>query len=160
MLLFNKVHLKSFYSLHYIFYWNKIINFISTITFKKIPKKILEFGIVGCLGIIIQLILFYILNYFHKSFINNNAFAVIAGTLSGYYLNNLLTFNKNKLIGRKFILGMIKFLTCSLLTISLNIYISSLVYNILKINFIAIFAGISCGFFSNFFISRKLVWKI
>ena len=115
----------------------------------------------GCIGIMIQLIFFYSLNYFHdENFFNNNLFAVIIGTISGYYFNNLLTFNKNKLKGKDFILGMIKFLLFSLLTISINIIVSSVVFSILRFKILAIFSGIISGFFSNFFISRKLVWKI
>jgi len=153
--------LKNSYKLNYIYYWNKFINLILILTYKKIPKKILEFGIVGCLGIMIQLIFFYSLNYFNNNdFVKNNFIAIIVGSIGGYYLNNLLTFNKNKLIGNKFISGMFKFLACSLLTISINIFISSVIYSFLKIQIISILAGIIGGFFSNFFISRKLVWRI
>ena len=124
-----------------------------------IPKKIIEFGLVGLIGIKVQLILFYLLNLFNnKSFIENNFFALIVGTLSGYCLNNLLTFNDVKLRGNKFIIGMIKFLLFSILTITVNILVSHVVYLTLKLKIIAIFSGIISGFLTNFFFSRKLVW--
>ena len=101
----------------------------------------IEFGLVGLIGIKIQLILFYLLNFFNnKSFIVNNFFALLVGTLSGYCLNNFLTFNKVKLKGNKFIIGMIKFLLFSVLTITINVLVSYVVYLFLKLKIIAIFS--------------------
>jgi len=145
--------------LKYIFYWNKFIKLISSITFKLIPKKILEFGTVGLIGLLVQLIFFYFLNFInYSSFVKNNLFAVFLGNICGYYLNNLLTFNKSKLKGWKFISGMFKFLFFSSLTISINIFVSYIVFEIFKIKILAILSGTICGFLSNFFISRKIVW--
>lgn len=136
-----------------------MINIISFLTLHLISKKIIEFGLVGLIGIKIQVILFYLLNFFNnKSFIMNNFFALIVGTLSGYCLNNQLTFNNVKLRGNKFIIGMLKFLLFSTLTIAINISVSYVVYLTLKLKIIAIFSGILSGFLSNFFLSRKLVW--
>ena len=121
----------------------------------------LEFGIVGFIGVIIQILFFYCLNSFNEAdFIKNNLIAIIIGTICGYYLNNLLTFNENKLKGKSLISGLFKFLFLSFLTISINIFISSVIFSFLKIKFLAILSGIGSGFLSNFFISRKIVWKI
>ena len=121
----------------------------------------LEFAIVGFMGVIVQILFFYCLNSFNEAdFIKNNLIAIIIGTICGYYLNNLLTFNKNKLKGKSLISGLFKFLFLSLLTISINISISTIVFSLLKIKYLAILSGISFGFLSNFFISRKIIWKI
>ena len=120
----------------------------------------LEFGIVGLTGILIQLTFFYFLNFINeKSFIKNNLSAIIIGNIFGYILNNLLTFNKTKLKGKDFIIGMFMFLFFSLLTISINILISFFVFNILKLKFIAILSGTISGFITNFFITRKIIWN-
>ena len=142
------------------FLWEKIINLISIITFHIIPNKIIEFGLVGLLGIIIQLIFFYFFNSINNNFFSNNLIALLIGTISGYCLNNLITFKNKKLKGKKFILGMFKFLIFSLITITINIFVSLLVFNLLKVKIVAIVSGIICGFLSNFLISRKLVWKL
>ena len=142
------------------FLWEKIINLISIITFRTIPKKLIEFGMVGFFGIIIQLIFFYIFNSFNNNFLSNNLIALLIGTISGYCLNNFITFKNKELKGKKFILGMFKFLIFSFITITINICVSLLVFNLLKVKIIAIFSGIICGFLSNYFISRKLVWKV
>lgn len=120
----------------------------------------LEFGIVGLMGILIQLIFFYFLNFINESsFIKNNLSAIVIGTIFGYLLNNLLTFNKTKLKGIDFIVGLFMFLFFSLLTISINIFISFVVFKILKIKIIAILSGTMSGFLSNFFITRKIIWN-
>ena len=145
----------------YISYWDKLIKLISIITFKLIPHKMLEFGVVGLTGILIQLIFFYFLNFINEnSFVKNNLSAIVVGTIFGYILNNLLTFNKKKLKGKDFIVGMFMFLFFSLLTISINILISFFVFNILKVKIIAILSGTISGFLSNFFITRKIIWNI
>ena len=121
----------------------------------------LEFGIVGFMGVIIQILFFYCLIFINEgNFIKNNLIAIIIGTIFGYYLNNLFTFNEKKLKGKNFIFGLFKFLFLSLLTISINISISTIVFSFLKIKILAILSGIISGFLSNFFISRKIVWKI
>ena len=144
----------------YISCWNKLIKLISIITLKLIPYKMLEFGIVGLTGILIQLIFFYFLNFINESsFVKNNLSAIVVGTIFGYVLNNLLTFNKTKLKGKDFIVGMILFLFLSLLTISINILISFFVFNILKVKILAILSGTISVFLSNFFITRKIIWN-
>ena len=59
---------------------------------------------------------------------------VIAAATSNFTINNILTFRSNKLLGKKFYLGLIKFLLVSSLPIIANIGITTLFYNQLSIN--------------------------
>ena len=85
---------------------------------------------------------------------------VVVAASSNFVINNILTFRINKLIGKTFYYGLIKFLLVSSLPIIANIGITNLFYSQLSLNtFISQIAGILVVFIWNYAASSKIVWN-
>ena len=85
---------------------------------------------------------------------------VIVAASSNFIINNLLTFRKKRLEGKRFFFGMFKFLLVSSLPIIANIGIATLFHSQLSVNtFISQIAGILVVFIWNYAASSKVVWN-
>ena len=85
---------------------------------------------------------------------------VIVAASSNFIINNLLTFRINRLAGKSFFFGLLKFLLVSSLPIIANIGITNLFYSQLSVNtFISQIGGILVVFIWNYAASSKVVWN-
>lgn len=141
-------------------FWRKINNFLYIVFFNLISRKLISFGLVGISGVLVQFLVFFLLDYFNNlDFLANNLISILLGNIWGYFFNNLLTFKNNPLKGIDFFKGMISYLIISSISIIINISSSTLFFNLLNQKIIAILSGVIMGFFFNFFVSRKIIWK-
>ena len=140
--------------------WEKINRLFYLACFKLFSKEFISFGLVGLSGVLFQFLLFFLLdNFLNFNFTLNNLISILLGSLWGYYFNNLLTFKNKNLRGIYFIKVMIKFLIVSSITIFINIFASTVFFNFSNQKIFSILFGVLSGFFFNFCICRKLIWK-
>ena len=80
---------------------------------------------------------------------------------SNFTINNLFTFRANKLKGKRFYFGLMKFLLVSSLPMIANVGVTNLFYNQLSTNtFFSQLAGIFVVFIWNYAASSKVVWNL
>ena len=121
-----------------------------------------SFGLVGLSGVCVQLIITSLLMG-HLSLIFEEAlpFSVATAATWNYLINNLITFNSNKLVGKKLIKGFTKSLAIALIAITANIILATLFYNLVHRNEIfSQIISIGIVFIWNYFASAHFVWKI
>ena len=141
-------------------FWSEINNFFYIIFIKLISRKLISFGLVGISGVAVQFLVFFLLDYLNNlDFLVNNFTSILLGNIWGYFFNNLITFKNNLLKGIDFFRGMIKFLIISSISIIINISSSTILFNLYNQKVLAILFGVIIGFFFNFFVSRKIIWK-
>ena len=141
--------------------WDFFISLIHSFLRRIIPRRAVSFALVGSIGVLIQLLTIYFLMA-----VSNLAFeqvlplGVIVAASSNFSINNMLTFRTNKLIGKSFCFGLIKFLLVSSLPIIANIGITTLFYSQLSVNtFVSQIVGILVVFIWNYAASSKVVWN-
>ena len=141
--------------------WDFFISLIHSFLGRIIPRRAVSFALVGSIGVLVQLLTIYSLIA-----VSNIAFeqvlpvGVIVAASSNFAINNMLTFRTQKLIGKSFCFGLIKFLLVSSLPIIANIGITNLFYTQLSVNtFISQIVGILVVFIWNYAASSKVVWN-
>ena len=141
-------------------FWDVLVSSIYRLLGKKISKKLISYALVGFTGIGLQFLIIYILTE-----ISNFKFEIIlpigvfVAACSNFSFNNILTFRSNKLEGKKFIFGLIKFLFLSSLPIIANVVACLLFYSAFSKNtFWAQLIGIFVNFIWNYLASSRLVW--
>ena len=141
--------------------WDFLISLIHSFIRRIIPRRAVSFGLVGFIGVVVQLITIYLLMaLINLDFEKVLPIGVIIAATSNFTINNILTFRSNKLLGNGFYLGLIKFLLVSSLPIIANIGITTLFYSQLSINtFISQIVGIIVVFVWNYAASSKVVWN-
>ena len=141
--------------------WDFLISLIHTFFGRLIPRRAFSFALVGLIGIFVQMITIYFLLWLtNVEFQKVLPIGVIFAATSNYIINNILTFRSNKLSGKEFYFGLLKFLLVASLPIIANVGVANLFYDQLSSNtFIAQLAGIFVVFIWNYAASSKVVWK-
>tara|TARA_B100000886_G_scaffold306602_1_gene239050 strand:- start:3492 stop:4601 length:1110 start_codon:yes stop_codon:yes gene_type:complete len=141
--------------------WDFLISLIHTFSGRIVPRRAVSFALVGSIGVFIQLLTIYFLlavtNFDFKTVL---PLGVIIAASSNFIINNILTFRSNKLYGRRFYAGLLKFLLVSSLPIIANVGVTNLFYSQFSTNsFFSQLAGIFVVFIWNYAASSKLVWN-
>ena len=141
--------------------WDFLISLIHSFSWRIIPRKALSFALVGSIGVFIQLLTIYFLLAITKlSFETVLPVGVIIAASSNFIINNILTFRSNKLLGKKFYVGLVKFLLVSSLPIIAYVGVTNLFYTQFSTNtLLSQFAGIFVVFIWNYAASSKVVWN-
>ena len=141
--------------------WDFFISLIHSFIRRIIPRRAVSFALVGSIGVLVQLFTIYFLMAISSlAFEQVLPLGVVVAASTNFIINNLFTFRNNKLIGKSFFFGLIKFLLVSSLPIIANIGITSLFYSQLSINtFISQIVGILVVFIWNYAASSKVVWN-
>jgi len=141
--------------------WDFFISLIHSFIRRIIPRRAVSFALVGSIGVFVQLFtIYFLIGVLNLAFEQVLPIGVIVAASSNFIINNLLTFRKNRLIGKRFFFGLFKFLLVSSLPIIANIGITNLFYSQLSINtFISQIAGILVVFIWNYAASSKVVWN-
>ncbi len=141
--------------------WDYLISLIHTITLRILPRRAISFGLVGSIGVFVQLISTQvILALTNLSFEQALPISVVLAATSNYLINNLLTFRTNRLKNIALIRGLFKFLLVASLPILANIGLTSSFYKFISPNtFLAQMAGIIVVFIWNYAASSRLVWN-
>lgn len=124
-----------------------------------IPPKLLMFGSVGALGVLVHLgLLDFALQALRLPFATSQAFAVLGAMTFNFALNNIFTYRDRKLKGLLWWRGLLTFyLVCAVGAIG-NVGIGSLVYQHSSTWWLAGIAGAIVGSVWNFVASGWLTW--
>ena len=141
--------------------WDFNISLIHSLLKRIIPRRAISFGLVGLIGIFVQLFVLYFLMWItNYQFIRVLPFAVISAATSNFLINNSLTFRNKRLKGSALLIGLFKFLLVSSLPVIANIgLVSSFYFYIYSNTLISQIAGIIVVFIWNYAASSKLVWN-
>ena len=142
--------------------WDFLISLIHTFSKRVVPRRAISFALVGSIGVFVQLITIYlILGFTRFDFESILPIGVIIAASSNFTINNLFTFRSNKLKGKSFYFGLMKFLLVSSLPMIANVGVTNLFYNQLSTNtFFSQLAGILVVFIWNYAASSKVVWNL
>lgn len=141
--------------------WKLLISVIYKLLGKTISKRVISYVFVGFSGVGVQTSITYILlsltNYSFRTIL---PISVFIATCSNFTINNVLTFSSKKLVGVRFLFGLIKFLLISSLPMMINIFVARFLYiQLLKSSFLAQLCGIFVSFIWNYLLSSKLIWE-
>ena len=141
--------------------WDFFVSLIHSFFKRIIPRRAISFALVGSTGVIVQIVFVYLLMWItNLSFENALPIGVVIAASSNFIINNFLTFRSNKLRGRSFYYGLLKFLLVSSLPIIANVGITNIFYNQLSLNsLLSQIAGILLVFIWNYAASSKIVWN-
>ena len=141
--------------------WDFFISLIHSFLMRIFPRRAVSFALVGSIGVLVQLLtIYFLIAVSNLTFEQVLPAGVIVAASSNFAINNMLTFRTQKLIGKSFFFGLIKFLLVSSLPIIANIGITNLIYTQLSVNtFISQIVGILVVFIWNYAASSKVVWN-
>ena len=141
--------------------WDFFISLIHSFIRRVIPRRAVSFALVGSTGVIVQIFtIYFLMMVTNFDFEKVLPLGVVIAASSNFTINNFLTFRSSKLSGKRFCLGLMKFLLVSSLPIIANIGITNLFYSQLSINtFISQIGGILVVFIWNYAASSKIVWN-
>jgi dolichol-phosphate mannosyltransferase len=125
-----------------------------------IPPKLLMFGAVGALGVLVHLgLLDFVLKVLQLHFTTAQTIAVIGAMTFNFALNNVFTYRDRQLKGWRFLRGLLSFyLVCSVGAIG-NVGVGALVYQQSSTWWLAGIAGAIVGAVWNFVGSSWLTWS-
>ena len=154
-------NLRGKYKIELAIIWDFLISILHNLSFRLFPRPVISFGLIGVSGIIVQLSTTYFLmrikNYDFDQVI---VFSILVAATSNFLMNNILTFGSNRLRGYSLLIGLIRFIIISSLTLIANVAISTTFYNYILGNaFWAQISGITIGLISNYAGSARFVWK-
>ena len=140
--------------------WDFLISLLHSGSFRLVPRRMVGFGLVGLSGVAVQLLVFSLCQLLARgNFYQTLPVAVTLAATWNFTLNNELTFRSNKLKGKAFLTGLIKFLLVSSLPIAANTGVASYVYdNFGESKLFAQLAGIMIAYLWNYAASSKVVW--
>ena len=142
--------------------WDFIISLIYALSLKIIPRRAISFALVGCTGVLIQLVSFHMLgNIIGYNFNGALIVSVFIAAASNFYVNNILTFRFERLCGFDLFRGLLQYLLVISLPIALNISIANIVYTQVTENTIsAQLAGIIIAYAWNYIATSKFIWRV
>ena len=141
--------------------WDFLISLIHSFIRRIIPRRAVSFALVGSTGVVLQILtIYFFMMVTSFDFEQVLPVGVVIAASSNFTINNFFTFRTNKLSGKRFYLGLMKFLLVSSLPIIANIGITNLFYSQLSFNsFISQIGGILIVFIWNYAASSKIVWN-
>lgn len=137
---------------------NKLISFIS----KFFQNKFFRFSIVGFLGTITNLLIFWIIvDYLKKPANAGSIIAFIFAVTQNYFLNHFWSFQEYSKRLKPSFVGYFKFISVSLIGLGVNLVILNLILILfyLPLKVIAQAIGILAGLIVNYLGSSKFVFK-
>ena len=142
--------------------WDFIVSLIHSFFFRVLPRRMIAFGLVGCTGVLVQLLTSEALaSLTMGSFAHTTTIAVCLAATWNYAVNNQITFASSRLKGLDFTVGLFKFMAVSSLPIAANIGIATYFHQSLFASpVLAQFAGIAVSYLWNYMASSKVVWNM
>ncbi len=124
-----------------------------------IPARLLMFGLVGALGLLVHLGLLRIGLGFGASFSTAMAIAVVGAISFNFVLNNTLTYRDRRLKGAAWVWGLISFYAVCGIGAIANVGVGSIAFNSHYSWWLAGVAGAAVGSVWNFAASSVLTWR-
>jgi len=134
---------------------------LARLTGGRVSIRLVLFLFVGLTGVFVQLLMVALfLKILNFNFFYSQIFAVIVAMTSNFFLNNLLTYRDQSLVGKQVIMGLVSFyVVCSLGAIA-NVAVANIIYSFIPLWIFASFVGSVMSSLWNFLSSRWLTWRI
>lgn len=137
-----------------------LVQFITYLLPINMPFKFVSFLIIGSIGAILHMTVFYITFQTYSIFYVSHLLALFFASVFNFILNNYLTFSDFKLVGKKNILnGILIYILISLITISGSTLISSNIFYIGFSAYLATIVGALIDSVFKYITVQKFVWK-
>jgi dolichol-phosphate mannosyltransferase len=141
------------------------IEYVSMIVNKLLggilPVKLLQYILVGTLGLLTHLSVFLLLMHFsHLHFAALQSFAALAAMTENFFFNNLITFRDQQLRGIRMISGALNFLLACSFGAWADVVLSTDLARAGVSWYSAAFAGILVGSVWNLSISSQVTWRV
>ena len=152
-------------------FWDFLISLLHTLSFRVLPRRAISFGLVGCSGVLVQLLATQLLMLglatasgeamaVPERFRLALPLAVVIAASSNYLINNALTFRFQRLRGLSLLRGLLKFLLVASLPALANVGLTAAFYSYVASNTLwAQLAGILVVFVWNYAASSRFVWN-
>ncbi|HTW34158.1 MAG TPA: glycosyltransferase family 2 protein [Rhizomicrobium sp.] len=132
---------------------------LAKLTGGVVDTRFLLFGLVGAIGLIVNLVALKIgLNY-HLSFPVAQSVGTFVALFSNFVLNNATTYRDRRLRGLQFVTGFIGFCVICLAGIVSNVGIATWLYSERPVWWVAGAAGSVMGALWNYLMSSQFVWR-
>jgi dolichol-phosphate mannosyltransferase len=126
-----------------------------------IPVRYVIFGGVGALGVVVNLVLLYVLNFFTGSDHQTAQIAAAAIAIApNFLLNNQLTFRSYRLKGLRILWGMVAFYLACGVGLWTNVKVAQALRETGISWYTAGLAGIVIGSVWNYWVSSVMVWRV
>ena len=134
---------------------------LARLTGGRVSIRLVLFLFVGLTGVFVQLLMVALfLKILNFNFFYSQILAVIVAMTSNFFLNNLLTYRDQSLVGKQVIMGLVSFyVVCSLGAIA-NVAVANIIYSFIPLWIFASFVGSVMSSLWNFLSSRWLTWRI
>jgi len=141
-----------------------IIDFIYLIIDKLIgwivPARYILYSIVGSLGVIVQIVSFYLIyNQLNLFFSISNIISIFIAMNFNYNLNNIFTYSDLRLRGKKYIKGMFLFYFFCGFGALLNFFTSQIIFSLFSLDFFSVIIGAVIGSIWNYSMNTSFNWK-
>lgn len=152
-------------------FWDFLISLLHSLSFRILPRRAISFALVGCSGVLVQLIATHLLMVglalssgdaltVRQRFELALPLAVVIAASSNYLINNALTFRFQRLKGLALVRGLLKFLLVASLPALANVGLAAAFYSFVASNTVwAQLAGILVVFVWNYAASSRFVWN-
>ncbi|KAA0440261.1 MAG: glycosyltransferase family 2 protein [Candidatus Thioglobus sp.] len=125
-----------------------------------IPLRFMMFVAVGLSGMLVQIGALYVaLNFFGYGFLAAQSIATFVAMTTNYIFNNLFTYKDKKLIGAKFIKGLMSFYFACSIGFIVNITLSNFLFNIGISWWLAGLLGALVGSIWNYGMTKYITWR-
>ena len=152
-------------------FWDFLISLLHTLSFRVLPRRAISFALVGCSGVVVQLIATSLLMQGllltaaaglaeQQRFGLALPISVVIAASSNYLINNALTFRFQRLSGLALLRGLLKFLLVASLPALANVGLAVAFFSKVASNtLLAQLAGILVVFVWNYAASSRFVWN-
>lgn len=120
--------------------------------------RFLMFGLVGCIGVGVNLGVLAVLLARHVGFAEAQTAAILTAMTSNYFLNNALTYRDRRLHGWRFLSGLVSFAALCSLGVIAAVGVSTLLYQASTPWWLAGIAGAAMGAVWNYVASSAITW--
>lgn len=122
--------------------------------------RFLMFGLVGCSGVVINLVVLAVLLARHVGFAEAQTAAMLTAMTSNYVLNNALTYRDRRRHGWRFLTGLASFASLCGLGVVAGVGVSTLLYQASTPWLLAGIAGAAMGAMWNYVASSAVTWPL
>ena len=141
-----------------------IIDFIYLIIDKLIgwivPARYIFYSIVGSLGVIVQIVSFYLIyNQLNLFFSISNILSIFIAMNFNYNLNNIFTYSDLRLRGKKYIKGMFLFYFFCGFGALFNFFTAQIIFSLFSLDLFSIMIGAVIGSIWNYSMNTSFNWK-
>ena len=139
--------------------WNYILHLMVLVKDSPSDRRLLLFLLVGCSGVVVNMIVYIILVHLHVTVTTAGFFSALVALISNFILNDRITWVhlnvRNRWIGKA-----LRYFSTSLVGIGIDVGVLSVLYHVFHIHYVlANLSGIFVATSWNFIVNDRWTWK-